>query len=70
MLAKVIKSLCILVGVKIASGLDENVIHFSFGEQNWIFTHRFFFNSGNANQVSESLEKYRVFKVLLDSLVK
>ena len=36
MLAKVMK-----VGVKIASGLDENVIHFSFGEQNWIFTHRF-----------------------------
>ena len=30
------KSLCISVGVKIASGLDENVIHFSFGEQNWI----------------------------------
>ena len=28
-------------GVKIASGLDENVIHFSFGEQNWIFTQRF-----------------------------
>ena len=35
------KSLCISVGLKIASGLDENVIHFSFGEQNWIFTHRF-----------------------------
>ena len=35
------KSLCISVVVKIASGLDENVIHFSFGEQNWIFTHRF-----------------------------
>ena len=34
------KSLYVL-GLKIASGLDENVIHFSFGEQNWIFTHRF-----------------------------
>ena len=35
------KSLCISVGVKIASGLDENVIHFFFGEQSWIFTQRF-----------------------------